>query len=109
MDRVTGYHAHVYFDTQTRAKALSLCETAAARFPLRLGRMHDKAVGPHPKGSCQLAFEPGQFSKIVPWLMLERAGLTILVHPETGDHLADHSDHAMWLGASENLKLEIFK
>jgi len=25
-------------------------------------------------------------------------GLTILVHPETGDEVADHRDHAMWMG-----------
>ena len=26
-------------------------------------------------------------------------GLDVLVHPETGDDVADHTDHAIWLGA----------
>lgn len=38
--------------------------------------------------------------------MLNRRGLTILVHPETGDDLADHSKHALWLGAVLPLDLE---
>ena len=32
------------------------------------------------------------FPDIVPWLMLNRRGLTVFVHPETGDNLADHRD-----------------
>ncbi len=39
--------------------------------------------------------------------MLNRGGLTILVHPETGDDLADHSDHAVWLGPSLTLDLSV--
>ena len=35
-----------------------------------------------------------------------RAGLTVLVHPLTGDDLADHRDHALWLGDSRPLDLE---
>jgi DOPA 4,5-dioxygenase len=46
----------------------------------------------------QVAFAPDQFDKVVPWLMLHRGGLDILVHPNTGDALADHTDRALWLG-----------
>ncbi|MDB5893666.1 MAG: Dopa 4,5-dioxygenase family, partial [Rhodoferax sp.] len=31
---ITGFHAHVYFDATSVAKARALCEAAAARFPL---------------------------------------------------------------------------
>ena len=46
----------------------------------------------------QVAFEPSQFARFVPWLMLNRGELAVLVHPETGDDLADHTSHALWLG-----------
>ncbi len=30
--------------------------------------------------------------------MLNRGRLDVLVHPETGDDVADHGDFALWLG-----------
>jgi DOPA 4,5-dioxygenase len=30
--------------------------------------------------------------------MLNRDGLTILLHPESGNARLDHTDHAAWLG-----------
>jgi DOPA 4,5-dioxygenase len=56
----------------------------------------------------QVAFAPETFAELMPWLALNREDLSILVHPETGDDLADHSDHAMWLGDSLTLRLEVF-
>ena len=69
------------------------------------GRWRDEPVGPHPKPMFQIAFGTGLFSDIVPWLMLNRSGLSILVHPETGDDVPDHRDHPLWLG--EKLALDI--
>jgi aromatic ring-cleaving dioxygenase len=34
----------------------------------------------------------------VPWLMLNRAGLDVLVHPNTLAPRDDHLRHALWLG-----------
>jgi len=102
---ITGFHAHVYYDPGTREVAAQVREGLAARFDVRLGRWHDKPVGPHPKAMYQVAFSPAEFSRIVPWLMLNRAGLDILVHAETGDDVTDHTAHAMWLG--EKLALDI--
>jgi DOPA 4,5-dioxygenase len=67
--------------------------------------MHDGPVGPHPRGSCQLAFGPDQLEKILPWLITNRDGLTVFAHAETGDALKDHSEHVIWLGPSETLDL----
>ena len=41
--------------------------------------------------------------------MLNRDGLTVLSHPETGDDYVDHTDHAAWFGAVLPLRLEMFK
>ena len=48
----------------------------------------------------QVAFAVAEFPRLVPWLMLNRDGLDVLVHPLSGDSLADHTRFAMWLGQS---------
>ena len=106
---INDWHAHVYFDAQTVEQARTLCEEAERRFELKMGRVHEKPVGPHPCWSCQLAFQPDQFDTLVPWLSLNRGGMTVLVHPQTGNDLADHKDRAMWLGRSAELDLSIFE
>jgi aromatic ring-cleaving dioxygenase len=106
MSAITGYHAHVYYDAPaTREQARQLCEAAGKRFPLTVGRMHDNAVGPHPRGSCQLAFGTDLFAEVMPWLVVNRNGLTVLAHANTGDALKDHTAHVIWLGPSETLDL----
>ena len=105
---IRGYHAHVYFDADTVEKARAICEEARDRFGAEMGRVHERAVGPHPMWSCQLAFGPDAFAEIVPWLALNRQGLTVFTHPDTGDDLADHRDHAIWMGSMPQLKLEMF-
>jgi aromatic ring-cleaving dioxygenase len=72
-----------------------------------LGRWHDVPVGPHPGAMYQVAFPPDLLPGLLPFLALNRAGLTILVHPETGRHRADHSDHALWMGTVLPLRLEV--
>ena len=106
---IRGYHAHVYFDRDTVDAARSVCEAAAQRFNVVMGRMHERPVGPHPMWSCQLGATPDQFAQLLPWLALNRNGLIVFIHPETGDHLADHRDHGIWLGTGLELDLSIFE
>ena len=54
----------------------------------------------------QVAFAVAEFPRLVPWLMLNRDGLDVLVHPLSGDSLADHTRFAMWLGRALPLRLE---
>jgi DOPA 4,5-dioxygenase len=104
---IVGWHAHVYFDAGTVAQARALCEAAASRFPLKMGRVHEKPVGPHPDWSCQLAFRAALFSDVVPWLTLNRNGLVVFIHPVTGHDLVDHRDRAIWMGALRPLDLSV--
>lgn len=99
-DTINGWHAHVYFDPATRDAASRLREAIAAAFPdAVLGRWHDVPVGPHPQAMYQVAFTPALMPALLPFIALNREGLTVLVHPETGRQKADHADHAMWMGA----------
>jgi len=102
------YHAHVYFDSQTLQFAGNLCEQAGELFNLKVGRVHQKLVGPHPKWSCQLVFSDTDFDQLIPWLSDNRNGLSVLVHAQTGDDLKDHTDYAYWLGDSVPLHLVLF-
>ena len=103
------YHAHVYFDARSVEQARALCEQAAAKFGVVMGRVHEKLVGPHPRWSCQLAFDSRQFDALVPWLEAHRGGLTVLVHASTGHNLEDHTTHASWLGEPAKLDLSHFQ
>jgi aromatic ring-cleaving dioxygenase len=104
--QISGYHAHVYYDPATRAKAERLRAGIGERFAARLGGWHEEPVGPHPVAMYQVAFAIDEFSRLVPWLMLNRDGLDILVHPITDDAVADHSRHALWLGSPLPLRLD---
>jgi aromatic ring-cleaving dioxygenase len=66
-------------------------------------------MGPHPKAMYQLAFAPDQFAKLVPWLMLNRGALSILVHPCTGDDAADHDTNPLWLGDRLPIDIELLR
>src|SRR4051812_23523878 len=103
---ITSYHAHVYYDPPTtRHVAEQVRAGIAERFPsARLGRWHDALVGPHTRAMFQVAFGSDLFPALVPWLMLNRGGLSVLLHPETGDARADHLAHTAWLG--EQLALD---
>ena len=102
---IRNFHAHVYYDAATRQPAEKLCVAAGKKFGVKVGRMHDGPVGPHPRGSCQLTVANDQFSDVIAWLMLHRGALTVFAHAQTGDTIKDHTDHVLWLGSSEKLKL----
>ena len=107
---ITGYHAHIYYVPQTRPIAARLRAAIGERFPqARIGSWHDEPVGPHTAAMYQVAFAVEDFLRIVPWLMLNRDGLDILVHPMTEDSLADHTSHAAWLGAPLPIKTEVLR
>lgn len=108
-DRIEGYHAHIYYDPVTRAQAERLRHGIGERFTAKLGNWHDEPVGPHPVSMYQVVFAAEAFPVLVPWLMLNRGGLDVLVHPLSGDSLADHTRYAMWLGQVLPLRLEVLR
>ncbi len=105
------FHVHIYYDpVSTKGKAAALRERIGEKFPkAKIGRWHDELVGPHLRSMYQVAFARELFDTFVPWLMLNRDGLAILLHPETGDAYTDHSAHAMWYGEILPLNLEVLR
>jgi DOPA 4,5-dioxygenase len=97
--RIVSYHAHIYYRTpEERAKAEQIRTQIAERFSVQLGRWRDTNVGPHAAPMYQVAFAPEIFPTLIPWLMLNRQNLTILLHPNSGQPRRDHQVHAFWFG-----------
>ena len=107
-DELHGYHAHIYYNNDsfnnTKSIAEKLRETLKANFPVEIGKFSGIA-GPHPVPQIQIIFKKEAFQSVVPWLMLNRQGLDILIHPLTDDEYEDHTANALWLGRPVRLHL----
>lgn len=102
---IKGYHAHIYYDPVKTRDAAARVRQGLTAFKVQLGSWHDEAVGPHLDAMYQAVFAPEEFAQVVPWLMLHREGLSVLVHPSTGDSYGDHLERSLWLGT--RLKLNV--
>jgi aromatic ring-cleaving dioxygenase len=107
---IKSWHAHIYFDADSRDAAWVLRQVIEQELgaSIELGRFHERPVGPHPQWSYQLAFAPERFAAIVSWLTLNHSALDVFIHPNTGDSLSDHRDAAIWIGQSYELRLDAF-
>ena len=109
MTEVKGYHAHVYYDPATRPVAERLREVVISQFAVEPGAFSDAPIGPHPISQFSVIFRAEEFQSVVPWLMLNREGLDVLVHPLTESSYDDHSKNALWLGTPVPMRLEILR
>lgn len=106
------YHAHVYFDSSSRAAAERLRveflsgmgsgDLAGVAF---VGEMRDRAVGPHPMPQYEVHFEGKGLAAILQ--RIRDRGLRALVHRLTDDDLADHTTQAIWIGEPLALDLSV--
>jgi aromatic ring-cleaving dioxygenase len=103
------YHAHIYFDESSIDLARTLYSEIETTLELELGRFHQKLLGPHSKWMFQVAFSEVEFLTFTHWLEQNRAGLSVLIHPLSGNNLQDHSELASWLGTPIKLNLAIFE
>lgn len=105
---ITGFHAHIYYEPETResAEKLSMSITNALGPKLRYsGKLIDRPVGPHPVPMFEIDFAKERFGEVVMFLVLNHGSHDVLIHPETGDDLRDHTAHALWLGTPRALDL----
>jgi aromatic ring-cleaving dioxygenase len=109
MTDIKGYHAHVYYNAATKPKAAKLRETILGKFRVEAGGFSDEPRGPHPISQFNVIFETPEFQNIVPWLMLNRDGLDVLVHPLSDSSYNDHTALAMWLGEPVALKTDTLR
>ncbi|SMY25471.1 unnamed protein product [Zymoseptoria tritici ST99CH_1A5] len=98
-----AFDAHIYFlhtDERETSFAKALHERVRREFPeLRVYPLHQQPVGPHPVGMFEVnLFTPQQFGAFVSWLVIHRGPLSVLLHPNTGDAMRDHTQRAIWMG-----------
>ena len=109
MSDIQGYHAHVYYNAETKPTAAKLRETILGKFAVEPGGFSDEPRGPHPISQFNVIFRTPEFATIVPWLMLNHDGLDVLVHPLTESSYDDHSINALWIGTPVPMKLDILR
>ena len=97
--RISDYHMHVYYDPDSRDAAATLRQWVEQRFSVRMGSWHDDPIGPHVAAMYQIQFAPELFPTLVPFVMMNRMGLTVLLHPQSGRPRDDHTVNATWMGA----------
>jgi aromatic ring-cleaving dioxygenase len=107
--KIDRYHAHVYYDAETRLRAAQLREEIAATLGVEARELSDEPRDPHPVPQFRFTFTAAQFQNVVPWLMLNRQGLDVLVHPLTDNSYDDHSRYAVWLGSPVALRLNTLR
>lgn len=111
---VQSYDVHIYFqhtDKEESSFAKSLRNKVVQGFPhLRVGRFHEKPVGPHPIGMFETDVQTSsEFAEFVPWINMNRGNLSILLHPNTGDPVADHTVNAAWFGDKLPINVEFLR
>ncbi|KAL4873615.1 hypothetical protein BDV12DRAFT_182383 [Aspergillus spectabilis] len=114
--RQGGFDIHVYHfqnNPDQVSFARALWERIRREFPeLRIYTFWDKPVGPHPVAMFEVnLFTPAQFGAFIPWLVIHRGPLSVLLHPNTveSEDERNHTQRATWLGDRIPLDLRIFK
>lgn len=109
---------HVYYDDEKRAESNAIRDRLLAEFAdyakegaIIVKKLQlENAIGPH----YDLFWEADVarvdvFAKVLSWFVQNHGSLSVLIHPQTGHNLLDHTHHALWLGEKRRLKTYIFK
>jgi aromatic ring-cleaving dioxygenase len=107
---VTAYHVHIYFDKSSEAAAIAMARKIDELFPGVVEDVHRVGkVGPHTQSNLGMTITAESFGDVLRWLQLNSQGLSILVHPRTGDEWKDHLECALWLGKPVELNMDFFE
>ncbi len=85
--------------------AFELWERIRREFPeLRIHKVWDRPVGPHPIAMFEMdVLTPKQFGALIPWLVIHRGSLSVLIHANTCDDERDHTQVSL----SDNVRLSV--
>jgi len=100
LNNIEGYHIHIYFEPETtdEISALSVSSQLNELFPEYIeGTYNVGTVGPHIMPNIELDISREGYGEILQWLQLNSQGLSILIHPETGDDMKDHLESSIWI------------
>jgi aromatic ring-cleaving dioxygenase len=106
---IKNFHIHLYYDDNNIELAKDLAKEIQTKFSINVGTFHEQNVGPHPRWSVQISVPTDLFGDVLSYVAINRKGLTVFSHPDTGHGLIDHTDNAIWMGEILELNTEIFK
>ncbi|EJD43728.1 hypothetical protein AURDEDRAFT_88571 [Auricularia subglabra TFB-10046 SS5] len=109
-----GFDFHIYYNVHLEPEAKfarELHERIRREFPeLRIYRFWEKPVGPHPVPMFEVnVFSPHQTGALFSFLAVNRGPCSVLIHPNTGDALGDHTERATWMGRPYPLIVDFLK
>lgn len=104
------YHIHVYFSKEQTDIARGLQQDMTDTFGDKIPHdsWHDKNVGPHTAPQFLHLLPREHFEDVITWLNEHAGPLSVLVHPNTGDELWDHTTGAVWVGEKREINTQIF-
>ena len=65
-------------------------------------------AGPFPVANWSVFVLPEEIEPMMQWMIQHRGAYSVLVHPNSGCELEDHSDWTLWSGASYPLDMTAF-
>lgn len=106
---ISEFHCHVYYHSHNRDSANSLREAVLqlAGGRLQVSTLSDGTRGPHVMPMFGIHFKPQDLPEVLGFLMKNHGPHSVLLHPETGNELLDHTHHAFWLGEKMPLNLAV--
>jgi DOPA 4,5-dioxygenase len=54
-------------------------------------------------------FNTEQLGTLLSWFVANRGPCSVLVHPNTGNDVNDHTTHATWIGDKVNLDVDMLR
>ncbi len=112
--KFNSFHSHVYYTTETKQQAFELYQKIAEHFLkdgsfVEMKPLIDRCLGPHTLWMFEFNFNADLFSHAFSFLCEHRNGLSVLIHPISGNEILDHTDYAMFLGRKESLNIGVLK
>ncbi len=97
---IRDYHFHLYFTETDRASAAALRERLAQQraFVVKVGLLREAPFGPHPVGQFLATVPVADLEAAVRWFMFHHGEHSVLIHPNSGQDILDHTARALWLG-----------
>ena len=109
--RTEYFHAHIYFDAESRASAAAFRDVLLNELPesTPISRLVDRAIGPHPTPMFELGFSYAEYPVVCAALEAHHGPHSVLVHQVTGDEVWDHTEGAEWIGTPVELNIRFLR
>lgn len=76
----------------------------------RAYRFFEGPLGPHPMPMFEVnVFNPEQLGALFSWFVANRGPCSVLIHPNTGDDVTDHTTNGTWIGEKVPLDVDLLQ